>query len=145
MDNQISSILTYSQADLMLQEKREVDLKQLILDIRDQIMPTKDIDLIFATEMPVIMSHRNQIEQVIHNLLSNAIKFSSDEDAEIIWRSKEEEDHFEISIQDNGIGIEEKYFEKIFKLFQSLNVRQDSTGVGPVSYTHLTLPTTPYV
>ena len=130
MDNQISSILTYSQADLMLQEKREVDLKQLILDIRDQIMPTKDIDLIFATEMPVIMSHRNQIEQVIHNLLSNAIKFSSDEDAEIIWRSKEEEDHFEISIQDNGIGIEEKYFEKIFKLFQSLNVRQDSTGVG---------------
>ena len=66
MDNQISSILTYSQADLMLQEKREVDLKQLILDIRDQIMPTKDIDLIFATEMPVIMSHRNQIEQVIH-------------------------------------------------------------------------------
>lgn len=130
MDTQISSILTYSQADLMLQEKREVDLKQLILDIRDQIMPTKDIDLIFATEMPVIMSHRNQIEQVIHNLLSNAIKFSSDEDAEIIWRSKEEEDHFEISIQDNGIGIEEKYFEKIFKLFQSLNVRQDSTGVG---------------
>lgn len=130
MDNQISSILTYSQADLMLQEKREVDLKQLILDIRDQIMPTKDIDLIFATEMPVIMSHRNQIEQVIHNLLSNAIKFSSDEDAEIIWRSKEEEDHFEISIQDNGIGIEEKYFEKIFKLFQSLDVRQDSTGVG---------------
>ena len=130
MDTQISSILTYSQADLMLQEKREVDLKQLILDIRDQIMPTKDIDLIFATEMPVIMSHRNQIEQVIHNLLSNAIKFSSDEDAEIIWRSKEEEDHFEISIQDNGIGIEEKYFEKIFKLFQSLDVRQDSTGVG---------------
>lgn len=130
MDNQISSILTYSQADLMLQEKREVDLKQLILDIRDQIMPTKDIDLIFATEMPVIMSHRNQIEQVIHNLLSNAIKFSSDEDAEIIWRSKEEEDHFEISIQDNGIGIEEKYFEKIFKLFQSLDVRHDSTGVG---------------
>ena len=130
MDNQISSILTYSQADLMLQEKREVDLKQLILDIRDQIMPTKDIDLIFATEMPVIMSHRNQIEQVIHNLLSNAIKFSSDEDAEIIWRSKEEEDHFEISIQDNGIGIEEKYFEKIFKLFQSLNVRQDSRWVG---------------
>ncbi len=130
MDNQISSILTYSQADLMIQEKKEVDLKQLILDIKDQLIPTKDIDVVFATDMPVIISHRNQIEQVVHNLFSNAVKFSPQENAKIIWSSKEDDDFYEISIQDNGIGIEEKYFEKIFKIFQSLSVRQDSTGVG---------------
>lgn len=130
MDNQISSILTYSQADLMIQEKKEVDLKQMILDIRDQLMPTKHIDLVFATEMPVIMSHRNQVEQVLHNLLSNAIKFSPENNAQIIWSCIEKGDQYEISIQDNGIGIEEKYFEKIFKIFQSLSVRQDSSGVG---------------
>jgi signal transduction histidine kinase len=114
----------------MIQEKKEVDLKQLILDIKDQLIPTRDIDVVFATDMPVIMSHRNQIEQILHNLFSNAVKFSPQENAKIIWSSKEDDDFYEISIQDNGIGIEEKYFEKIFKIFQSLSVRQDSTGVG---------------
>ena len=130
MDNQISSILSYAQADLLIQEKKEVDLKQMILDIKDQLMPTKHIDLVFATEMPVIMSHRNQIEQVLQNLMSNAIKFSPEDNAKIIWSCTDKDDQYEISIQDNGIGIEEKYFEKIFKIFQSLSVRQDSSGVG---------------
>lgn len=130
MDNQISSILTYSKAGLMVEEKKEVDVKQLILDIRDQIMPTKQIDLVFATEMPVVLSHRNQVEQVVHNLMSNAIKFSPEEQARITWSCTEEDDKYELSIQDNGIGIEEKFFDKIFQLFQSLSVRQDSSGVG---------------
>jgi len=130
MDNQISSILTYSKAGLMVEEKKEIDVKQLILDIRDQIMPTKQIDLVFATDMPVVVSHRNQLEQVVHNLMSNAIKFSPEEQARITWRCIERDESYEISIQDNGIGIEEKYFEKIFKIFQSLSVRQDSSGVG---------------
>lgn len=130
MDNQISSILTYSKAGLMVEEKKEVDVKQLILDIRDQIMPTKQIDLVFASEMPVVLSHRNQLEQVVHNLMSNAIKFSPEEQARITWSCTEEDDKYELSIQDNGIGIEEKFFDKIFQLFQSLSVRQDSSGVG---------------
>ena len=130
MDNQISSILTYSKAGLMVEEKKEVDVKQLILDIRDQIMPTKQIDLVFASEMPVVLSHRNQLEQVVHNLMSNAIKFSPEEHARITWRCTQEDDKYELSIQDNGIGIEEKFFDKIFQLFQSLSVRQDSSGVG---------------
>ena len=130
MDNQISSILTYSKAGLMVEEKKEVDVKQLILDIRDQIMPTKQIDLVFASEMPIVLSHRNQLEQVVHNLMSNAIKFSPEEQARITWRCTEEDDKYELSIQDNGIGIEEKFFDKIFQLFQSLSVRQDSSGVG---------------
>lgn len=130
MDNQISSILTYSKAGLMVEEKKEVDVKQLILDIRDQIMPTKQIDLVFASDMPVVLSHRNQLEQVVHNLMSNAIKFSPEEQARITWSCTEEDDKYELSIQDNGIGIEEKFFDKIFQLFQSLSVRQDSSGVG---------------
>ncbi len=130
MDNQISSILTYSKAGLMLEEQKEVDLKQLILDIRDQIMPTKQVDLVFASEMPVVMSHRNQLEQVVHNLMSNAIKFSPEDQAQITWRCIEKNDQYQLSIQDNGVGIEEKYFEKIFQIFQSLSVRQDSSGVG---------------
>ena len=130
MDNQISSILTYSKAGLMVEEKKEVDVKQLILDIRDQIMPTKQIDLVFASDMPIVLSHRNQLEQVVHNLMSNAIKFSPEEQARITWSCTEEDDKYELSIQDNGIGIEEKFFDKIFQLFQSLSVRQDSSGVG---------------
>ena len=130
MDNQISSILTYSKAGLMVEEKKEVDVKQLILDIRDQIMPTKQIDLVFASDMPIVLSHRNQLEQVVHNLMSNAIKFSPEEHARITWRCTQEDDKYELSIQDNGIGIEEKFFDKIFQLFQSLSVRQDSSGVG---------------
>ena len=80
--------------------------------------------------MPIVLSHRNQLEQVVHNLMSNAIKFSPEEQARITWSCTEEDDKYELSIQDNGIGIEEKFFDKIFQLFQSLSVRQDSSGVG---------------
>ena len=130
MDKLITGILKYSKLDAELESKKNIDVKNLIEDIYSRISPNQSIKLEFETEMPQVFTFRNKIEQVILNLMSNALKFTPNDTGKIIWRCFERNDTYEFSITDNGIGIEEKYFEKIFKIFQYLEAREDSTGIG---------------
>lgn len=130
MDGLITGIIKYARADVEHEEKESINLKSMIEEIYFQVNPRKTFELIFETEMPTIFTYRNKLEQVILNLLANAIKFTPDNKGKIIWACVEKTDKFEISIQDFGIGIEEKYFEKIFKVFEYLEEREDSTGIG---------------
>ena len=67
------------------------------------------------------------------NLISNAIKFRKEEEQLKIHISvyKSEDEHI-FSVQDNGIGIEKQYLERIFSIFQRLHTRDvyDGTGIG---------------
>lgn len=130
MDSLITGILKYSKLDAELEPKNSVDVKLLIEEIYLRISPKKSIKLEFETDMPLLFISRNKIEQVILNLMSNAIKFTTKETGKIIWRCLDLDDKYQFSITDNGIGIEEKYFDKIFKIFQYLEAREDSTGIG---------------
>ena len=72
------------------------------------------------------------MEQVFQNLLSNAVKFMDKQRGEIKVACAREDGYWKFSIADNGPGIEEKYFDKIFQIFQTLAPRDESenTGVG---------------
>jgi light-regulated signal transduction histidine kinase (bacteriophytochrome) len=73
-----------------------------------------------------------QLLQVFQNLIQNAIKYNDKTEKIIDINYKVTEDFYLFSVKDNGIGIEEKYFEKIFRLFQKLelNTEKDSIGIG---------------
>ena len=66
----------------------------------------------------------------MQNLISNAIKYNDKEIGYVKIDVKEHPSYYEFSIKDNGIGIEEKHFNKIFKIFQALKKAKDSTGIG---------------
>ena len=70
--------------------------------------------------------------QLLQNLISNAIKFRSEEPPHIHISAESDKNYNIVSIQDNGIGIESLYYEKIFKMFQKLDKKRDSesTGIG---------------
>jgi two-component system, LuxR family, sensor kinase FixL len=70
--------------------------------------------------------------QVFGNLISNAVKYNDKEAGDIEIRCVDAGHNWSISISDNGPGIEEKYFEKIFQIFQTLKSRDEfeSTGIG---------------
>jgi signal transduction histidine kinase len=70
--------------------------------------------------------------QVFQNLIGNAIKFMDKEIGSIHIGCTEEKNEYVFYVNDNGPGIEHKYFAKVFQIFQTLNSRdvKESTGVG---------------
>jgi two-component system sensor kinase FixL len=132
MHNLIDGILQYSRVGRVKEEKVQVNLNELVPDIIDLIAPPENITITVENELPVIECDKTRISQVFQNLLSNAVKYMDKPEGHIKIGCTEEENCWRFSVTDNGPGIEEKYFDKIFQMFQTLSRRDDveSTGVG---------------
>jgi signal transduction histidine kinase len=97
------------------------------------MVPVPDnIEITIDGEMPVVKFERTQISQVFQNLLSNAIKYIDKPVGRINISCIEEADNWKFSVADNGCGIEQKNFEKIFRMYQTLEPRDElkSSGIG---------------
>ena len=81
--------------------------------------------------LPVINGYATELKQLFQNLITNAIKFRKKETPPAINISvQKNEGYWEFAFKDNGIGIEEKYNEKIFLIFQRLHTRTEYEGSG---------------
>jgi len=132
MHNLIDGILQYSRIGRVEEKKVQVNLNELVAEVVDMVAPPQNIAITVENELPVIEFERTRIMQVFQNLLSNAIKFMDKLEGHVRIGCVEEDGFWKFTVADNGPGIEEKYFEKIFEMFQTLAPRDDveSTGVG---------------
>jgi signal transduction histidine kinase len=132
MHNLIDGILQYSRVGRVEEEKVVVNLNELVPEIIDMIAPPENITITVENELPTIECEQTRIMQVFQNLLSNAVKYMDKPKGQIKVGCVEVDDSWEFYVADNGPGIEEKYFEKIFQLFQTLSPRDESesTGIG---------------
>jgi signal transduction histidine kinase len=80
--------------------------------------------------LPKIMGDETQLIQVFQNLISNAIKYNEDPVPTVHLSFKETESFIEVTVKDNGIGISEEFFEKVFVAFQRLHARDEYEGTG---------------
>ena len=80
--------------------------------------------------LPEVYGDETQLSQLLQNLIGNALKFRGDVPPEIHIGATREEDHWLISVRDNGIGIDTEYFDRIFIIFQRLHGKQDYPGTG---------------
>lgn len=111
-----------------------INLKDIIDMVRDSLeakIRATNTELIISS-LPQIMGNKTELYQLFLNLISNAIKFVPKERTAKIEISciKLENEMWEFSITDNGIGIAEEYQEKIFEIFQRLNFKGDYEGNG---------------
>ncbi|BAY15099.1 two-component sensor histidine kinase [Anabaenopsis circularis NIES-21] len=132
LQNLIDGILEYSRVGRIREDKIQIDLNDLVRDVIETLAPNKNIQIEITKHLPIIYGEKVKLEQVFQNLLSNAIKFIDKPQGQILVDCTEEDDYWQISVTDNGIGIEEKYFTKIFQIFQKLSTTDDSesTGIG---------------
>lgn len=134
MDTLITDLLTYSQLGKQEFASEWINCKD-ILDIvlvtsQESILKSKAT--IKIDTMPDIYASKPQMVQVFQNLISNSIKFHKETIPELHISAKEYDKEWLFSINDNGIGIDKKYEERIFVIFQRLNSREiyDGTGIG---------------
>ena len=132
MHNLIDGVLQYSRVGRVEEDKIPVDLNALIHDIIDMVAPPKNIEITVEDELPTIECEKTRIMQVFENLLSNAIKYMDKPQGAITIGCTDQGDCWQFYVADNGPGIEEKYFDKIFRIFQTLAPRDqfESTGIG---------------
>ncbi len=132
MHNLIEGILQYSRIGRIEEEKVAVNLNELVTEVIDMIAPPENITITIENELPTIECEQTRIMQVFQNLLSNAMKYMDKSQGQIKVGCVEENGFWKFYVADNGPGIEEKYFEKIFQLFQTLAPRDEfeSTGIG---------------
>lgn len=80
--------------------------------------------------LPVVTGHTTQLLQVFQNILDNALKYHGSAPPHIHISATKLEKEYLFSIRDNGIGIEEKNFDRIFKLMQRLHTQKEYPGIG---------------
>ncbi len=132
MHNLIDGILQYSRVGRVEEQKIVVNLNELVTEVIDILAPPENIAITIESELPSIKCEQTRIMQVFQNLLSNAVKYMDKPKGLIKVGCIEENGSWKFSVTDNGPGIEEKNFERIFKIFQTLAPRDEfeSTGIG---------------
>jgi len=131
-DKLVDSILQYSSVGQLREEQEQLDLNMVLPDIICEIDPPENINITVESKLPVLMCKKTHIRQVFHNLLNNAVKHMDKEKGQIKVGCTEKEGFWKFSVADNGPGIDKKYFKKIFKIFQTLVLSDEteSTGIG---------------
>lgn len=132
MHNLIDSILHYSRLGRIREEQTEVDLDRLVSEVIEMVGPLPHISITVENKLPTIICEKTRIQELFQNLLDNAIKYSDKPEGRIKIGCTREDSHWKFSVSDNGPGIDEKYHEKIFQIFQTLHSRDEveSTGIG---------------
>ena len=130
MEQLISDVLEYSSVGSDNSVSHDVDLNEVLSDIKTLLHCPAHITIHIRERLPTISADRVKIQQLFQNLMSNAIRYSDKEAGVITIDFQEDERYCTFSVKDNGIGIAEEYHQKIFKIFQSLNTHKDSTGIG---------------
>ncbi len=129
----ILDLLEYSKVGRAEQGAEKIDLNDLVNDIsillRSQI-EQKNASLQVA-KLPVVKGHVAPMRQVFLNLIGNALKYSRASVPPQVQITVERlEKEWQFAIADNGIGIGQEYFEKIFIIFQRLHHKNEFSGTG---------------
>jgi len=129
----INDLLAYSRIDVddksLTAVNSDESLKTALSNLQLTIDETKAI--ITHDPLPTVLSDKAQATLLFQNLIGNAIKFSKENTTPEVHVSTTKRDGFwEFSISDNGIGMDSKYFDRIFVIFQRLHSKEQYQGTG---------------
>jgi signal transduction histidine kinase len=128
----INGILHYSEIGRVASRREAADLGALVSEAVALLDLPPHIQVTVRGELPRVVCEKTRLGQVFHNLIDNAAKYLDKPQGRIEIGCTDRGHLWEFAVSDNGPGIEEKYFEKIFQMFQTLAPRdqRESTGIG---------------
>lgn len=132
MHSLIEGLLTYSRIGRTPGTIESVDTGRLLADTIDSLAPPVGFRVEVAPDMPVLRTDRLHLGQVFANLISNGIKHHHRNSGILRVRGRDLDGQCEFEVSDDGPGIAAEYHDKIFLMFQTLNIKdyEGDTGIG---------------
>ena len=134
METLIKDLLAYARVTSRSGELVSTDagaaLRQALGNLQASVQE-KGAEIVHG-ELPTVRADASQLAQLFQNLIGNALKFHGEATPKIHVDARREGDYWQFSVRDNGIGIDVKFQNQIFEVFQRLHTRQqyDGTGIG---------------
>ena len=134
MNGLLRDLLELSTIGRIIKTPEVVDMNLLVADVLMQLAgPLKNRNLTVAVQpgLPEILCDKRRMAEVLQNLFENAINYIGDQaEPQIQFGMREEAGENIFFVQDNGIGIDEKFHRIIFGLFNKLDTESSGTGIG---------------
>jgi PAS domain S-box-containing protein len=132
MKKLIQDLLQFSRIGTSKTDLQRVDLNEIMLNVLQTFEDSiKENHAIIKTgNLPVITGNKTQLTQLFQNLVGNALKYRTSENPVIEVSCKDNKQTWLFTIKDNGIGIDKRFFDKIFIIFQRLHNKNDYSGTG---------------
>lgn len=133
MQQLINDLLEYSRVERKGKEFTAVDMNEVIRAVMFnlyQVINENKAVINYPDHLPVVTGDFTQIVSLLQNLVDNSIKFRKNDSPVIEIGYQAHRQHYTFYVKDNGIGIDQKYFDRIFVIFQRLNNRNQYPGTG---------------
>jgi light-regulated signal transduction histidine kinase (bacteriophytochrome) len=133
MQRLIQDLLMYSRVGTKINSLANISsegaLRRALLNLGDAIEQAGAE--VTYDPLPTVLADESQLSQLFQNLVGNAIKYRNEEPPRIhVSARRGERSAWVFSVRDNGMGIDPRYFEKIFGMFQRLHKREEFAGTG---------------
>ncbi|WP_366944926.1 PAS domain-containing protein [Chamaesiphon sp. GL140_3_metabinner_50] len=132
MELMIDSLLLYARAGRQEARSETFDLAELLSEIIDSLAPPEGFTIDIQPPLPTLTTKRGFLNQVLTNLINNAIKHHTSVTGHLDISAIEHPDYHEFILKDDGPGIAPESQAKVFDIFTTLKVKDnsDSTGIG---------------
>ena len=133
MQTLISDLLLYSRVDTHDRQREPTDCAAVLNEVLTNLEATiqESNATVTQDELPTLRAYRTQLVQLFQNLVANAVNYRSNKPPRIHVAAEAYDGHWEFSVRDNGIGIDPKYSEQIFTMFERLHGSERAgTGIG---------------
>ena len=132
MKRLIEDLLSYSRVSTHAKEPTSVDLNETLQGVKGNLTAAlrESGASLTSDELPRVLADNSQVLQLLQNLVGNALKFRGEARPEVHVSAARKGDAIQVSVRDNGIGMEMGMAHRIFKIFQRLHHRREYEGTG---------------
>jgi signal transduction histidine kinase len=131
LNNYIEGILVFYKSDGLTAENRtKVNVFDFIEEIKGTISVNSQVSIFVDSSLDFLQLNKAALQQIFLNLISNSVKYNRSDKPQIKIKISEDSKNYFFEVEDNGIGIEEKFHKSVFELFQTANVRDNQENIG---------------
>jgi signal transduction histidine kinase len=134
MDEILSDLLEFARIGRVRRPSEDVDSQQLVqeaLQKLDSLIRAKSVTVRVSPDLPQVHGDRVRLREVFENLIENAAQYTSDQKEPLIEiGTRWQDDQQIIFVRDNGQGVDPRYHNRIFELFEKLDPNTQGPGIG---------------